>query len=157
MPEQYAPGAGPEARDLTDDALSGFLASHTFGALAANKRDGRPHLSTVVYGWDPVERIARISTRPGRAKVRLLRADPRAALYVSSADFMSFAVAEGEVELSPVSVTPGDGTGRELLSLRPPFEDPADEAAFFQQMVLDERLVIRLRVARLYGTALDLP
>ncbi|MWA03164.1 TIGR03618 family F420-dependent PPOX class oxidoreductase [Actinomadura sp. LD22] len=127
------------------------------GALAANKRDGHPHLSTVAYHWDPAERVARISTTDDRAKVRRLRRDPRAALYVSSADHLAFAVAEGRAELSAVSEVPGDAAGRELLGLEPPFEDAGAEKAFLEQMVLDRRLLIRLRVSRLYGTRLDVP
>jgi hypothetical protein len=32
---------------------------------------------------------------------------------------------------------------------------PADEAAFLRQLIDERRLVIRLKVDRLYGTALD--
>jgi hypothetical protein len=56
-----------------------------------------------------------------------------------------------------VSTVPGDDAGRELLGMQPAFERPADEAAFLQYMVADRRLVIRLRVSRLYGTAIDVP
>lgn len=153
--DEHGPGAGPAPRLLADDALSRLLAGHQFGALTTLKRDGTPHLSTVVYAWDPDERTIRVSTTADRVKVRQLRADPRAALYVSSEDHWSFAVAEGEAELSPVTTEPGDATGRELLGLVPPFGDPEEEAAFLAQVVRDRRLVIRLRVRRLYGTALD--
>ncbi len=153
----YGPGQGPGALALSDDELVRLLAGRQMGALAANKPDGFPHLSTVAYDWDPVGRVARISTTAGRAKVRLLRRDPRAALYVSSADFMAWVVAEGEAELSAVSEVPGDEAGRELLALQPSYERAEDEEAFLKQMVLDRRLVIRLRVSRLYGMALDLP
>lgn len=153
----YGPGQGPGPLPLPDDLLAGMLAEHHMGALAANKKDGFAHLSTVAYHWDPVRCVARISTTADRAKVRLLRRDPRAALYVSSADFLAFAVAEGEVELSAVSEVSGDDAGRELLALQPPFERPEDEKAFLDQMVLDRRLVIRLQVSRMYGTVLDVP
>ena len=56
-----------------------------------------------------------------------------------------------------MTTVPGDAIGRELLALTPGFEDSADEAAFLGQMVEDRRVVIRLRVSRLYGTALDVP
>jgi PPOX class probable F420-dependent enzyme len=152
----YGPGRGPGALTPSDDELAQLLAAHRMGALAINKRNGHPHLSTVAYVWDAGERIARISTTADRVKVRRLRRDPRSALYVSSADFMSFAVAEGEAELSAVSTVPGDEPGRELLAMQPPFDDPDDAAAFLRNMVADQRLVIRLRVSRLYGTAIDL-
>ncbi|MEV0400921.1 PPOX class F420-dependent oxidoreductase [Actinoallomurus sp. NPDC050550] len=151
-----APGSGPAPVALSDDALVRFLAEHRFGALATNKSSGHPHLSTVLYSWDGGERIARISTTADRLKVRHLRKDPRSALYVSSEDHWSFAVAEGTAEISPVTTTPGDPTGLELLGMVPPFEDSEEQAAFLKQMVADQRLVIRLRVSRLYGTALDI-
>jgi PPOX class probable F420-dependent enzyme len=152
----YGPGRGPGALPLSDDDLTRMLGAHRMGALATAKRNGHPHLSTVAYTWDPGERVARISTTAERLKVRHLRRDPRSALYVSSADFMSFVVAEGLAELSAVSTTPGDETGRELLGMHPAFERPEDADAFLANMVADQRLVIRLRVSRLYGTAIDL-
>jgi PPOX class probable F420-dependent enzyme len=152
---EYGPGQGPGPKKLTDDDLSGMLGEHRFGALAANRVSGHPHLSTVAYRWDPEERVVRVPTVDGRLKVRLLRADRRSALYVTSDDNLSFVVAEGVVELSDVSTTPGDAAGRELLGLFEPFDEPFDETAFFENMVTDRRLVVRLRVDRLYGTVLD--
>jgi PPOX class probable F420-dependent enzyme len=144
-------------RSLTDEELSALLSGQRFGALATNKSDGHPHLSTVVYTWDPDRRVIRVSTVADRLKVRHLHKDPRSALYVASDDFWSYAVAEGEAELSPVSDQPGDEVGRELLDMQPPFGGSADEETFLRQMVTDRRLVIRLRVKRLYGTVLPTP
>ncbi|RCV49899.1 TIGR03618 family F420-dependent PPOX class oxidoreductase [Marinitenerispora sediminis] len=152
------PGSGPGPRPLGERELEGMLAAHHVGALAAIRRNGRPHLSTVVYDWDAAERTIRVSTTADRLKVRQLRADPRGALYVSSADFRSFVVAEGDAELSSVTGTPGDEVGRELLGmLRPALTGPAEQAAFLEHAVAERRLVIRLRVSRLYGAALDIP
>jgi PPOX class probable F420-dependent enzyme len=150
--KEYGPGQGPGPKPVTEDDLVRLLGEQRFGVLATNKKNGHPHLSTVVYTWDPDERVARISTTAERAKVRRLRNDPRAALHVSRPDHMAFAVAEGTAELSAVSETPGDAAGRELLAMTPGYGDPADERAFLEQMVKDQRLVIRLRVSRLYGT-----
>ncbi|MBC6465216.1 TIGR03618 family F420-dependent PPOX class oxidoreductase [Actinomadura alba] len=152
----YGPGRGPGAVALSGDEFARMLGSQGMGALATVKRDGHPHLSTVAYTWNPEQRVARVSTTAERVKVRHLRRDPRCALYVSSADHMSFVVAEGRAELSPVSSTPGDETGRELLAMHPALERPEDTAAFLANMVADQRLVVRLRVSRLYGTAIDL-
>jgi PPOX class probable F420-dependent enzyme len=149
------PGAGPAPRVLSDQELSQLLADRQFGVLAAVRSTGHPHLSTVLYGWDPRERVIRISTTADRLKVRQLRNDPHAALHVAGPTPWSFAVAEGTAELSEVTAAPGDGTGRELLAMTPGFGDPATERAFFEQMVDDRRLVIRIRVSRLYGTVLD--
>ena len=151
------PGAGPAPRRLGTEELSRLLSGQQFGVLASVTRSGHPHLSTVLYHWAPEERLLRISSTAGRAKVRQLKRDSRAALHVTGPDVWSFAVAEGEVEVSEESVVPGDTIGRELLALTPGFADPAEEAAFLDQMVADRRVVIRLRVSRLYGTALDLP
>ncbi|MFD0809465.1 pyridoxamine 5'-phosphate oxidase family protein [Amycolatopsis umgeniensis] len=115
-------------RALDDAALSDLIAEHTFGALATVKRDGRPHLSTVVYDWDPETRVIRISTTEDRLKVKHVRNNPTVSLYVSSADHWKFAVAEGKAELSEVTRTPDDG----------------------------DRLYITLRIEKLYGTALDI-
>jgi PPOX class probable F420-dependent enzyme len=151
----YEPGRGPGPAKPTEETLSRLLGAHTMGALATVNREGFPHLSTIAYTWDPAERVARIASPLGRAKVRQLARNPRAALYVSSADYLSFAVAEGLGEVSPVSIVPGDDTGRELLAMRPPFLDPGDEAVFLRNMVEDQRVVIRLRVSRLHGGGID--
>ncbi|MEW1847198.1 TIGR03618 family F420-dependent PPOX class oxidoreductase [Nonomuraea angiospora] len=151
MSQTYGPGAGPAPQSLGDEELSQLLAGQRFGALATNKSSGHPHLSTVLYTWDPDQRVVRISTIDDRLKVRQLHKDPRCALYAASDDFWSYAVAEGQAELSPVSTEPGDEVGMELLAMQQNMDDPY---AFLRQMVEDRRLVIRIRVSRLYGTAL---
>ncbi|WP_328528509.1 PPOX class F420-dependent oxidoreductase [Nocardioides sp. NBC_00368] len=145
-----------EPRVLADQDLSDLLASQQFGVLATVKRSGHPHMSTVMYGWDPIERIIRVSTTAERLKARHVRNNPHVSLHVNGPDIWSFAVAEGKAEVSEVTTEPGDATGRELLALVPGFQDPAEEAAFLQQLVVEGRVVIRLHVTRLYGTALDI-
>ncbi|MFH9067665.1 pyridoxamine 5'-phosphate oxidase family protein [Streptomyces coeruleorubidus] len=147
---------GPAPRPLSDEALSDLLGKQQFGTLATVKRNGRPHLTTMVYGWDPETRIVRFSTTADRVKVRQLRNNPRAALHVQGGDVWSFAVAEGEAEVSEVTTVPGDGVGRELLGMIPEGARPEDEGAFLAQLVAERRVVVRLHVDRLYGTALDI-
>ena len=65
-------------------------------------------------------------------------------------------VAEGEAEVSDATTVAGDAVGRELLAMIPPEAKPDDEAAFLAELVAERRVVIRLKVDRLYGTALDL-
>ncbi|UBU10999.1 PPOX class F420-dependent oxidoreductase [Nonomuraea gerenzanensis] len=155
MTENYGPGGGPDPLSPGDEELSDLLAGQRFGALATIQADGRPQLSTVAYTWDPRRRVVRISTIADRLKVRQLQKDPRCSLYVASDDFRVFAVAEGEAELSPVSLEAGDEVGLELLAMRgAALSEPEAQLAFLRQMVADRRLVIRLRVSRLYGTAL---
>ncbi|MER5425506.1 PPOX class F420-dependent oxidoreductase [Streptosporangium roseum] len=155
--DENEPGSGPAPRTLTDEELASLLSEQQFGVLATVKRSGHPHMSTVLYHWDPDERIVRISTTDDRLKVRHVRNNPRLALHVNGPDIWSFAVAEGDAEVSEATTEPGDTVGRELLSLTPGFQDPAQEAAFLRQVVKERRVVIRLRVSRLYGTALDIP
>lgn len=149
--------SGPAPRVLTGPELSRLLREQQFGVLANIRSTGHPHLSTVLYNWDEETRTVRVSTTAERLKSRLARANSRAALHVQGPDVWSFAVAEGEAEVSEPTAEPGDAIGRELLSLTPGFEDPADEAAFLEQLVAEHRVVIRIRVSRLYGTALDIP
>ncbi|GGQ61826.1 pyridoxamine 5'-phosphate oxidase family protein [Streptomyces pilosus] len=145
----------PGPRLLSDDALSDLLGTQQFGTLATVKRSGHPHMTTMVYSWDPEARIVRFSTTADRIKVTHLRRDPRAALHVQGGDVWSFAVAEGEAELTDVTTVPGDEVGRELLGMVPEAARPEDEQAFLEELVAERRLVVRLKVDRLYGTALD--
>lgn len=140
---------------LSDEALSDLLSAQQFGTLATVKRSGHPHLTTMVYGWDPAARIVRMSTTADRVKVTHLQRNPHAALHVQGGDVWSFAVAEGTAETSEISTAPGDAVGRELLALLPPVAHPQDVGAFLDRQVAERRLVIRLRVERLYGTVLD--
>lgn len=147
---------GPAPRPLSDEALSSLLGRQQFGTLATVKRGGHPHLTTMLYSWDSKARVLRFSTTADRVKVRHLRRDPRAALHVQGGDVWSFAVAEGDGEVSEVTTVPGDAVGRELLGMVPKDARPEDEDAFLEQLVAERRVVIRLKVDRLYGTALDI-
>ncbi|MFF8398515.1 PPOX class F420-dependent oxidoreductase [Streptomyces sp. NPDC016172] len=146
----------PTPRPLSDEALSDLLGKQQFGTLATVKRSGHPHLTTMVYSWDPEARIVRFSTTADRVKLAHLRRDPRAALHVQGGDVWSFAVAEGEAEVSGITTAPGDAVGRELLGMLPQAAAPEGEETFLRQLVDERRVVIRLKVDRLYGTALDI-
>lgn len=145
----------PSPRPLSDQALSELLSRRMYGTLATVRGSGHPHLTTMLYHWDPRTRVVRFTSRTGRAKVTHLRRDPRAALHVQGDDVWSFATAEGEAEVSEVTTVPGDAVGRELLEMLPDAHRPRDEAEFLRGLVDEQRVVIRLHVHRLYGTALD--
>jgi PPOX class probable F420-dependent enzyme len=136
-----------------DQALFDLIAANREAALAIVKSDGYPHLSNVFYIWDAAERVARISTKADRVKARVLRRDPRAALYVPGDNFYSWVVAEGDVELSDVTTSPGDAPAQESLPIYEAIGRADDRDALFRQMVEEGRLVIRLRVKRVYGMA----
>jgi len=130
-----------------------FIAEHSRGTLATIRGSGVPQLSVVAYSFDPRERVFRISSTDGRAKVANLRRDPRASFQVSSEDGWSYAVAEGRVELSPVAVqTTDDDTVSELIDLyRDISGEHPDWEEFAEAMVEQRRLVIRLYAERFYG------
>jgi PPOX class probable F420-dependent enzyme len=145
----------PPPRRLSDEALSDLLASQSFGTLATINRSGYPHLTTMIYGWDPSAKMVRFFTTADRIKVRHVRNNPRAALHVPGPDVWSFAVAEGEAEVSEVTREPGDAIGQEIWATLPKQMLPEDRDAFFVRLVEERRVVIRLKVDRLYGAALD--
>jgi hypothetical protein len=68
-----------------EQLLLDLIAANRQGILAGITRAGYPHLTNVLYVWDPVKRIARVSTTADRVKGRILRRDPHAALHVPGA------------------------------------------------------------------------
>jgi PPOX class probable F420-dependent enzyme len=137
--------------------LLDLIAAHKQGILAAITREGYPHLTNVLYTWDAVERIARVSTTADRVKGRILQRDPHAALHVPGPNFWSYAVAECDADTSAVASKPGDDACRELLEIHSAFYDGLEEAEFFAEMIENKRLVLRLQVRRLYGIVMDPP
>jgi PPOX class probable F420-dependent enzyme len=134
-----------------------IIAGSRQGVLAAVTRAGYPHLTNVLYVWDAEERVARVSTTADRVKGRILQRDPHAALHVSGPHFWSYAVAECDAETSDVATSPGDEASRELLEVHSAFGGQADEDAVFSRLIEERRLVVRLRVRRLYGVVLPSP
>ncbi len=122
------------------------------GVLVTLGRDGRPQLSTVDFVADEATRTIRLSTTADRAKVRNLRRDPRASFYVSTPTGDAYAVAEATAELSPPAADPGDATVEELVEVyRGVQGEHPDWDDYRAAMVADGRLVVRLRVDRVYG------
>jgi PPOX class probable F420-dependent enzyme len=140
-----------------NDSHLAVIAAQREAVLATIKRDGRPQLSNVLYVWDADERTVRISTTADRAKAVNLRRDPRASLYVGGSHFWTYVVAEADAEIIGPTTEPGDEAGRELLAVHSAFYGDLDEEQFFQEMVDNQRLVVRLRVERTYGLVMDAP
>ncbi|GAA1799838.1 PPOX class F420-dependent oxidoreductase [Agromyces neolithicus] len=145
--------AGPVP--LTESEASTLLTAQQFGVLATLKRDGQPHLTTMLFIWDPAERVARFSTTSDRLKAKHLRHDPRATLHVSGDDHWSYAAVEGRAEVSPPTTEPGDATGLELLSMVPAAARPEDPSSFLADAVTEGRVVLRLHADRVGGTRLS--
>lgn len=137
-----------------ESALRDLLAARHLGVLATIRRDGRPQLSMVTYDYDREAGLIRVSITAGRAKTRNLRRDPRAVLQACSDDGWSYVVADGAATLSAVAAAPDDAAVDELVALYRSLsgEHPAwDE--YRAAMVHDHRLVLRLSIDSVYGTA----
>ena len=135
-------------------ALLDLFGTSGTGALATLKRDGRPQISNIRYAFDPQTRVFRVSVTDSRAKTRNARRDPRATMYVSSADGWSYAVADGDVSLTPVATEPDDPTVEALIDLyRTVVGEHPDWDDYRRAMVADHRLVLTLTVTHLYGVA----
>ncbi|WP_433272848.1 TIGR03618 family F420-dependent PPOX class oxidoreductase [Actinosynnema sp. CS-041913] len=148
---------GPGAAALDEAGVFEVLGARRFGVLATTKRSGHPHLTTVLYHWTPEERLLRFSTTLDRVKVRHVRNSGKAALHVAVDDW-TFAVAEGDAEVSEASTTPGDAVGLELLEMLPADlrADPgSSDEDFLKLQVEERRVVIRLRATKVYGTRIS--
>lgn len=134
-------------------ALLELAASRDLGVLTTIKRDGRPQLSNINYSLDAKTHVVRISLTDDRAKVKNLRRDSRASLFVSSADGWSYAVLEGDMELSDVAAVPDDEAADELVEVYRLIrgDDHPDWDEYRRAMVDDHRLVGRLIVTHTYG------
>ena len=119
--------------------------------LTTIKRDGRPQLSNVLHAVGD-DGVIRVSTTADRAKYANLRRTPWAALHVDGESFWSYAVLEGDVELSAVAAEPGDASVDELVelyrSLQGEHEDWDDYRA---AMVRERRVVVRIKPFHAYG------
>lgn len=139
-------------RQVFDDKLLALIADNSLGVLATIKRDGRPQLSNVTYRFDPRAVAIEVSVTEPRAKTRNLRRDPRASILVSSEDGWAYAVAEGDAELSPPAAAPDDPTVDALVDLyRAVAGEHPDWDDYRAAMVTDRRVLLRLRIAHLYG------
>lgn len=138
---------------MSDAQLRAILAfPGRTGVLTTIKRDGRPQLSVVSHHYDPVTATLRISVTDDRAKTRNLRRDPRASYLVMGDSRWQYVVAEGTAELGDVATEPHGAAADELVAL---YRDLAGEHPDWQEyraaMVGQKRLVLRVRVQRVYG------
>jgi PPOX class probable F420-dependent enzyme len=137
------------ADDFDPHAL---LAESRIGVLATLRSDGRPQLSPVTHHYDRDAGIISVSMVEGRAKTANLRRDPRVALEVTSADGWSWATADGTAEL----IGPGDDPhGPEVEALVDYYRAAAGEHPDWDEyravMVSDRRVLMKMRVERVYG------
>jgi PPOX class probable F420-dependent enzyme len=140
---------------ITEFDPHALLAGARLGVLATLKADGRPQLSPVTPFYDRDSRTLRVSMTEGRAKTANLRRDPRAALEVTSGDGWSWATAEGSVTLTGPSTDPD---GPEVAALVDYYRAAAGEhpdwAEYRAAMVADRRVLMTMRVEKVYGARL---
>lgn len=139
-------------RDVFDDKLLALIRGNSLGVLATTKRDGRPQLSNVKYYFDPRTVAFQVSVTEPRAKTRNLRRDPRASIHVASDDGWAYAVAEGDVILTPTAMTPHDDTVEALIALhRNIAGEHSDWDDYRRAMVDDRRVLLTMPISHLYG------
>jgi len=139
-------------RQVFDDKLLALISGNSLGVLATLKRDGRPQLSNVRYYFDPRSLVVQVSVTEPRAKTRNLRRDPRASLLVDSDDGWSYAVAEGDAQLTAPAAAPEDDTVEALIALyRNIAGEHPDWDEYRQAMVTDRRVLLTLPIHHLYG------
>ncbi|WP_309112044.1 PPOX class F420-dependent oxidoreductase [Saccharothrix sp.] len=133
-----------------------LIAKSNIGVLATLKRNGFPHLSPVYHFYDRDAGVILVSTNEGYAKTTNLRRDPRAALEVTSADGWSWATAEGTVTLTGPGTDPN---GPEVEALVDYYRFGAGEHPDWDEyravMVAERRVLISLKVERVYGEKLN--
>ncbi|MFC4946421.1 PPOX class F420-dependent oxidoreductase [Pseudonocardia sp. GCM10023141] len=140
--------------DVDPVLLDLFTASRN-GTLITLKRDGRPQASVVTHHFDVASRTLRVSITEGRAKTRNLRRDPRASYSVVSTDQRTYAVGEALAELTPPATAPDDATADALVELyRSIAGEHPDWDEYRAAMVADHRVVLTLKLDRIYGANL---
>lgn len=136
--------------ELTEAARV-WLQSRQQAILITLRADGSPQSSNIFTHFDGS--VFRISVTADRAKTKNLARDPRATMHVPGSDFWSYASVSCSVDLSPVSATPGDQPGRALLAVYNTGGNGPhpDEAAFFDAMVTERRLLLTLTPESIAG------
>jgi PPOX class probable F420-dependent enzyme len=87
-----------------------------------------------------------------RAKTRNAARDPRVSLHVTSADFWSYVVAEGDAELTAVAAEPDDDAVAELVDLyRAISGEHPDWDDYRAAMIRERRRVLSFAVTHAYG------
>ena len=138
---------------MLSDNVKKFTTENHQGVLTCYRRNGMPQMSIVTCGAyrDGVA----FTTTAGRAKLIILKRDPRCALMVSKRDWWGYVVLEGRATiLSP------DNTGAEELreALRGVYraatnQDHPNWEEYDQAMIDDRRAAVIVVPDHVYGTA----
>ena len=137
---------------MIDERFAGLVAAQRQGVLVTLRKDGWPQLSNVNYGWDAGQQTIAISTTDDRAKTANMRRDPRVSFHVTSGDFWSYVVVDGQAALSAVAADPHDAAVEELVELYRSIQgEHPDWDDYRAAMVRDRRLVVRISADHAYG------
>lgn len=136
------------------EGILDWLADRHQGVLVTLRSDRSPQSSNVAF--DVQEGVALVSVTDGRAKTANLRRDPRGLLHVTGDIFWVYASIRVQAEVGPVTTEPGDAVGRELLQVYERIAGKAhpDPQEFFEAMVAEKRLVLRLELVSAVGQGL---
>lgn len=135
--------------DLSQGLDLARATSHS--VLTTLRRNGLPQLSNVLHHLGD-DQVIRISTTADRAKYANLKRRGWAALKVDGLNFWSYAVLEGDADLSAVAAAPDDATVEELVTLyRALSGEHPNWAEYRAGMVAERRTVIRVKPTRAYG------
>jgi PPOX class probable F420-dependent enzyme len=147
---EVAPNPHEKEIDLDVQSALTFAADHSKGVLLTVKKDGLPHASNILYAT--FDNAVHVSVTEDRVKTGNVRRDPRAALHVSSENFWSWVVLEGDVRLSDVTLAPDDDAARLLRRVYETIAGPhPDWDEFNEAMISERRLVLSVFPARAYG------
>lgn len=128
-----------------------WAAQHKNAVLITIRADGRPQSSDIVYAYDDGGFL--ISITEDRAKTKNMRRDPRVVLHITDPASWSYLAFDATVELSAVTIEPGDAASDALVKL---YELAAGKAhpdwdEYRQAMVDQRRLVAKVVPAKVVG------
>ncbi|MFT4041720.1 MAG: PPOX class F420-dependent oxidoreductase [Gordonia sp. (in: high G+C Gram-positive bacteria)] len=132
-----------------------LIADTSLGILATIRSSGIPQLSPVTSVYDRDSDTIYVSMTEGRAKTANLRRDPRAAIEYTGPDGYTWATAEGSVTLTGPSNDPyGPQVDALVEYYRRGAGEHPDWAEYRAVMVADKRVLMALKVSRVYGARL---
>ena len=136
------------------DSLSDWLQGRHEAVLVTLRQDGSAQSSNISFYFDGT--TARISVTADRAKTRNVQRDPRVILHVLGDSFWQYVSIQGSASVSPVSKTPGDAVGQELLEVYRGIAGPhLDVQEYYRAMVNDRRLVLTVTPIKATGYVPD--
>jgi len=133
------------------DAALAYAQDRRKGVLVTLKKNGRPQLSNISFHVSGDGEV-RVSITATRAKYHNVKRDARVSLYVTSEDFWSYVVLEGDASLTPPAAAPDDATVEALVDLyRGLLGEHPDWDDYRVAMVRDQRVVLSFRPQHAYG------